>query len=125
MEFHHLILYAVVGWMLYTWELPDPLKNFLWSVGDEFLVMCLWSAAFIIDLCLRNANFLNQYAIDLPDKWQPGFAPNWVPQSQRGVHLVAYVSRLVGNRLLALCIKSLSHRYGDTLAAVTLWLARI
>lgn len=121
MEFHHLILYAVVGWMLYTWGLPDPLKNFLWGVGDDFVIMCLWTVAHIIDLCLQAANFFDQYAIDAP-LLEPGYEADRVIQGY--MHHVAYVFRLVGNRLLALCIKSLSHRFGDTLAAVAVWLAR-
>lgn len=123
MEFHHLILYAVVGWMLYTWGLPGPLKNFLWGVGDDFVIMCLWTVAYIIKECLGVAEFLNIYAQLLLAGWLPEMPPLHAVILIKVVHEVAYVFRLVGDRLLALCIKSFGHRYGDTLAAIAVWLA--
>ncbi|KAI7774796.1 hypothetical protein LA080_007801 [Diaporthe eres] len=133
MGFGKLILIAVVGVVLYTWGLPDPLKEFFSNILDAYILMCFRTMVATIRLCSSYADYLQEFGQTVciqefgqdvcKDGLCPAYAPLYLAYKQQAAYSGARLLRQLGNFLNAQGIEFLSHSIGDTLAPFAMWLA--
>lgn len=133
MGFGEFILIAVVGVVLYTWGLPDPLKEFFSSILDAYVFMCFRTMVATIRLCSSCAKYLQEFGQNVcirefgqdicKDGLCPAYAPAYLAYKQQAAYSGARLLRQAGDFLNAEGVEFLSHSLGDTLAPLAMWLA--